>query len=93
MTTELRVYHGNLNMLHNHAANVSHRLPGVIGNDYVCRNLFAMIVDFSIQSNFKIDLSIAESESFAHERAGKTTSSGSRGMLQLQENILIHKVT
>lgn len=74
MAAELRVDHGNLDMLHNHRADVTDRFPGVVGHDDVGSHLFSMVVDLPVQSNFEVDLSIAESESLAHERARETTS-------------------
>lgn len=83
MTAELRVDHSNLDVLHNHRADVTNRLPGIVRYDDVGSNLLSVIVNFSIQSDFKVDLSVAESESFAHERARETTSTGCWCVLQL----------
>lgn len=83
VAAELRVDHGNFYVLHDHAANVANRFPGVVGNNDVGSNLFSMVVDFPVQSHFEGNLSITEGESFANERARETTSTRGRCMLQL----------
>lgn len=83
MTAELRVDHSNLDVLYDHRTDVTNRLPGIVRYDDVGSNLLSVIVNFSIQSDFKVDLSVAESESFAHERARQTTSTGCWCVLQL----------
>lgn len=83
MAAELRVDHGDFDMLNHHAANVSHRFPRVVRYNDIGRDLFAMVVDFLVQSYFQADLAVAESEALANKGAWKTSSSGSRRMLEL----------
>lgn len=69
VAAELRVDHGNLNMLYNHAADVANGFPGVVGNDDVGGNLLSMIVDFLVEGHFQTDLAVAESEALADKGA------------------------
>lgn len=67
MTAELRVDHGNLDMLHNHRTDVADRFSGVVGHNDIGSDLLAVVVNLPVQSDFEVDLSIAESESLAHK--------------------------
>lgn len=52
MTAKLRVDHRNLNMLYNHAADITHRLPGVVRNYDIGSELLAMVVNLAVKSHF-----------------------------------------
>lgn len=78
-------------MLYHHAADIPHRFSRVVGDNYVSGNLLAMVVDFTIEGHFEVDLAVAEGESLAHQRAWKTATAGRRSMLELN-NIKINKL-
>lgn len=70
MSAELRIDHGDLAVLDHIAFDSADRFSGVVGDDDVGSDLFAMIVSFAIQCNFQINFSCAEGKSFADQRAG-----------------------
>lgn len=85
MAAKLRVDHGDLNMLHDHATNVADGFPGVVRDDHVGCKFFAVVVDLTIQGYFQINLAVAERKAFAHKGAWQTTSTRCRGMLKLNK--------
>lgn len=62
---ELSVDHSHLTMLHNEAFNAFHSLARVVGHDNVGRDLFTVIVNFTIQCNFQVDFTLREGETLA----------------------------
>lgn len=48
VSAELRVDHSDLHVLDDHAADVAHRLPGVVRDNHVGGNLLAVVVDLAV---------------------------------------------
>lgn len=89
MAAELRVDHGDLDVLHHHAADVADRLPGVVGDDHVGCELLAVVVDLPVEGHLQVDLAVAEGESLAHEGARQAAAARSRSVLQLWKKVMI----
>lgn len=71
---ELSIDHSDFTMLYNEALNALNSLAGVVSYNDISRNLFAMIINLTIQSNFQVDFALRECETLANQGRWQTSA-------------------